>query len=42
MAAVAEMKKYVLPKDYPELDIEEIDICLIQGGPVAPVHTRLL
>ena len=32
--ALAEMKKYVLPKDYPELDIEEIDICLIQGGPV--------
>ncbi len=32
--ALAEMKKYILPKDYPELDIEEIDIILIQGGPL--------
>jgi NADH:quinone reductase (non-electrogenic) len=32
--ALAEMKKYILPKDYPEFDIEEIDIYLIQGGAV--------
>lgn len=31
--SLAEMKKYVLPKDYPELDIEgEVDIYLIQSG----------
>ncbi len=30
--ALAEMKKYILPKDYQELDCEEIDIYLIQGG----------
>ena len=30
--ALAEMKKYILPKDYPELNIEEIDIYLIQGS----------
>lgn len=30
--ALAEMKKYVLPKDYPELDCDEIDIYLIQGA----------
>ncbi len=30
--ALAEMKKYILPKDYPELNCEEIDIYLIQGG----------
>ncbi len=29
--ALAEMKRYVFPKDYPELDYEEIDIYLIQG-----------
>ena len=32
--ALAEMKKYVLPKDYPELDTKEIDIYLLQGAPV--------
>ena len=32
--ALAEMKKYILPKDYPEFDIDEIDIILIQGGPL--------
>ena len=32
--ALGEMKKYIFPKDYPELDVEEIDIILIQGGPV--------
>jgi len=30
--ALAEMKKYILPKDYQELDCEEIDIYLIQSG----------
>ena len=30
--ALAEMKKYILPKDYTELDTSEIDIYLIQGG----------
>ena len=33
--SLAEMKKHVLPKDYPELDIkEEVDIYLIQSGDV--------
>ena len=31
--ALAEMKKYILPKDYQELDCDEIDIYLIQSGP---------
>lgn len=31
--ALAEMKKYILPKDYPELDTAEMDIHLIQGAP---------
>lgn len=31
--SLAEMKKYVLPKDYPELNIEEeVDIYLVQSG----------
>jgi len=30
--ALAEMKKYILPKDYPELDKDEVDIYLIQSG----------
>lgn len=30
--ALAEMKKYILPKDYPELNIDEIDIYLVQSG----------
>lgn len=30
--ALAEMKKYILPKDYPELDEKEVDIYLIQSG----------
>ncbi len=30
--ALAEMKNYILPKDYPELDASEMDIYLIQGG----------
>lgn len=32
--ALAEMKRYIIPKDYPELNAKEIDIHLIQGGPV--------
>jgi NADH:ubiquinone reductase (H+-translocating) len=31
--ALAEMRKHVLPKDYPELDSSQIDIHLIQGAP---------
>lgn len=31
--ALAEMKKYILPRDYPELDALETDIFLIEGGP---------
>ena len=31
--ALAEMKTHILPKDYPELDCDEIDIYLIQGAP---------
>ena len=30
--AVAEMKRYVFPKDYPELNTDEIDIYLMQGS----------
>lgn len=30
--ALAEMKKYILPKDYPELDNQEVDIYLVQGA----------
>ncbi len=30
--ALAEMKKYILPKDYPELDQKEVDIYLVQSG----------
>ncbi len=30
--AIAEMKKYVLPRDYPELDFSEMKICLLEGS----------
>jgi NADH dehydrogenase len=30
--ALAEMKKYVLPKDYPELDFDKMNIYLLEGG----------
>lgn len=30
--ALAEMKKYVIPKDYPEMNVDEIDIYLLQSG----------
>jgi NADH dehydrogenase len=31
--ALAEMKNHILPKDYPELNLKEIDIYLIEGNP---------
>lgn len=31
--AVAEMKRYVLPKEYPELDFSQMTIYLLEGGP---------
>ncbi len=31
--ALAEMKKYVLPKDYPELDFSRMNIFLLEGSP---------
>ena len=31
--SLAELKKYILPKDYPELNTDEIDIYLLEGGP---------
>ena len=30
--ALAEMKKYVLPKDYPEIDFNNMNIYLLEGG----------
>jgi NADH:ubiquinone reductase (H+-translocating) len=30
--AIAEMKRYVLPKDYPELDFRKMKIYLLEGG----------
>jgi NADH:ubiquinone reductase (H+-translocating) len=30
--ALAEMKRYVLPKDYPELDFSKMSIYLVEGG----------
>ena len=30
--ALAEMKKYALPKDYPELDLKHMSIYLLEGG----------
>jgi NADH dehydrogenase len=30
--ALAEMKRYVLPKDYPELDFHKMNIYLLEGG----------
>lgn len=30
--AIAEMKKFVLPKDYPELDFEKMSITLLEGS----------
>ncbi|MFT4155877.1 NAD(P)/FAD-dependent oxidoreductase [Parafilimonas sp.] len=31
--AIAEMRKYILPKDYPELDFSEMKIILVEGSP---------
>lgn len=31
--ALAELKKHVFPKDYPELQLEEMDIYLVEAGP---------
>lgn len=31
--AIAELKQYVLPKDYPELDFKKMKIYLLEGGP---------
>src|SRR6185436_7874915 len=36
--ALAEMKKYVLPKDYPELDFSKMNIYLLEGGPKTLGH----
>ena len=30
--ALAEMKRYVLPKDYPELDFSKMNIYLLEGA----------
>jgi NADH dehydrogenase len=30
--ALAEMKKYILPKDYPEIDFSQMNIYLLEGG----------
>jgi NADH dehydrogenase len=31
--ALAEMKRYILPKEYPELDFSKMNIYLLEGGP---------
>lgn len=31
--ALAEMKRYTLPKDYPEIDFHQMDIYLVEGSP---------
>jgi NADH dehydrogenase len=31
--ALAEMKKFVLPRDYPDMDFSRLTICLVEGGP---------
>jgi len=31
--AIADMKRFVLPKDYPELDFNKMNIYLLEGGP---------
>ncbi|MBK7407850.1 MAG: NAD(P)/FAD-dependent oxidoreductase [Saprospirales bacterium] len=31
--ALAEMRKYILPKDYPELNAQEVEIMLVEGSP---------
>ncbi len=34
--ALAEMRKYILPKDYPDMDFSRLNVYLIEG---APAHT---
>ncbi|MEP6464785.1 MAG: NAD(P)/FAD-dependent oxidoreductase [Parafilimonas sp.] len=31
--SIAEMRKYILPKDYPELDFSKMNILLVEGSP---------
>src|SRR5436190_20154175 len=31
--AIAEMRSYVLPKDYPELNFKRMRICLVESSP---------
>lgn len=31
--ALSEMKRFVLPKDYPEIDFDKMDICLFEAAP---------
>ena len=31
--AIAQMKKFILPKDYPDLDFSKLNIFLIEGSP---------
>ncbi|MBE5033347.1 NAD(P)/FAD-dependent oxidoreductase [Gallalistipes aquisgranensis] len=31
--AVTEMKRYIMPEDYPDLDVDDINIYLVEGGP---------
>jgi len=40
--ALAEMKRYVLPKDYPELDFKRMNIFLLEGGDrvLPPMSTK--
>ena len=40
--ALAEMKRYVLPKDYPELDFNRMNIFLLEGGDrvLPPMSTK--
>jgi len=40
--ALAEMKKYVLPRDYPELDFSKMNIYLLEGGgkPLAAMREK--
>lgn len=32
--ALAEMKKHVLPRDYPDMDFSKLNVYLVEGGPV--------
>ncbi len=39
--ALAEMKKYILPKDYPELDFSNMTISLLEAGEYPHGHPQL-